>query len=76
MDVNKEFEKYHRRLFPDYDAFMAAIKRPDHKSIRVNTLKVDRERVTEFLEKTTPPTGRSHGALTASGWTQTGNWTA
>ena len=51
MSVNKEFEQYHRRLFPDYEDFMAALGRPTRKSIRVNTLKVGREKVEEFLKK-------------------------
>jgi 16S rRNA (cytosine1407-C5)-methyltransferase len=55
MGINKEFEQYHRRLFPDYEEFIAALRKPSRKSIRVNTLKVDRNRVEEFLKKNNIP---------------------
>jgi len=51
MGINREFEQYHRRLFPDYEEFIAALRKPSRRSIRVNSLKVDRGRVEEFLKK-------------------------
>ena len=55
MGINKEFEQYHRRLFPDYEEFIAALRKPSRRSIRVNNLKVDRARVEDFLKKNNIP---------------------
>ncbi len=67
MGINKEFEQYHRRLFSDYDEFIEALRKPARKSIRVNTLKVDRERVEEFLKK-------NNAAYSPITWCQDGLW--
>lgn len=51
MGLNKEFEEYHRKLYRDFDRFLSALKKPQRKSIRVNTLKTDMDTVEEYLDK-------------------------
>lgn len=50
MTINKEFAVYHRRLFRDFDRFMSALRRPQRKAIRVNTLKASKDEIEGFLE--------------------------
>ncbi len=55
MGINREFEEYHRRLYPDYDKFMSALRKPQKMSIRVNTLKSSKEIVESFLKRNNVP---------------------
>jgi len=51
MGINRDFEEYHQRLYNDYDRFISALRKPQRTSIRINTLKASREKITGFLEK-------------------------
>lgn len=50
MGLNTGFENYHRKLYPDFDRFIAALRRPPRRSIRVNTLKARKADVESFLK--------------------------
>lgn len=49
--MNKDFEKYHRKLLGrDYDKFISSISKLPKKSIRVNTLKITKMKIEDFLK--------------------------